>query len=282
MSLMPELCTVPSPLRALKPLPKTQRLRALDVGAGVGRVTSDTLLPLVDDVVLLEPVDIFILEALARGKASESEVEVNGASENTDANAELGNKGKWKGIPDKTKSVTFVKGTLQALDPARPDAAGEVLGRVGFPLPATSASASNKKDTEVSEVPEVLEMHSGFDVIWCQWCLGHLSDEDLVAFFKRAQKALRTRRIEEGEAASLIVVKENLCSEGEDGQPKTVYDEEDSSLTRCVSRSLTHGVCVGLDGCHSCGYAQIGSRVEEVVQRCGAYSCTGTDTGRIP
>jgi protein N-terminal methyltransferase len=277
MSLMPELCTVPSPLRALNPLPKTQRLRALDVGAGVGRVTSDTLLPLVDDVVLLEPVDIFILEALARGKASESEVEVevDGASENTDANAELGNKGKWKGIPDKTKSVTFVKGTLQALDPARPDAAGEVLGRVGFPLPSAS-------DNAPAQDKEVLEMDSGFDVIWCQWCLGHLSDEDLVAFFKRAQKALRTRRIGEGEAASLIVVKENLSSEGEDGQPKTVYDEEDSSLTRYVYRSLTDGVCVGLDGCHSCDHVQIGSRVEKVVQRCGAYPCTGTNTRRIP
>ena len=26
-----------------------------------------------------------------------------------------------------------------------------------------------------------------YDVIWCQWVLGHLTDEDLVAFFKRAK-----------------------------------------------------------------------------------------------
>ena len=26
-----------------------------------------------------------------------------------------------------------------------------------------------------------------YDVIWCQWVLGHLTDDDLVAFFKRAK-----------------------------------------------------------------------------------------------
>jgi protein N-terminal methyltransferase len=203
MSLMPELCTVPSALRSLDPPVKTGRIRALDVGAGVGRVTSDTLLPLVDDVVLLEPVDIFIREAIARGKASESD--------------DAAVKGRWKGIQSREKSVTFVKGTLQDVDPVKPDANGDVLARIGAPLDADG------------------EMESGFDVIWCQWCLGHLSDPDLVDFFKRAQKGLRTRQTEKGEAPSLIVVKENLCSDGEDGSAKTVYDEQDSSLTRWVA-----------------------------------------------
>jgi len=72
------------------------------------------------------------------------------------------------------------------------------------------------------------EMGSGFDVIWCQWCLGHLSDIDLVAFFQRSHTALRDK--EKGK--SLIVVKENLCRDFDDGTPRTVFDDQDSSLTR--------------------------------------------------
>lgn len=67
--------------------------------------------------------------------------------------------------------------------------------------------------------------------IWCQWCLGHLSTLDLIAFFKKAKLALNT------EPDSLIVVKENLCpDEPKDGvQGSVVFDEDDSSLTRCVA-----------------------------------------------
>ena len=72
------------------------------------------------------------------------------------------------------------------------------------------------------------ETDSGFDVIWCQWCLGHLSDEDLVAFFRRCPAALRNK--DEG----LIVVKENLCQDGDDGSARVSFDEADSSLTRYV------------------------------------------------
>ncbi|KAG9226093.1 hypothetical protein CCMSSC00406_0005004 [Pleurotus cornucopiae] len=69
LNILPELCTVPSALRPLSP-PSTPgyRTRALDVGAGIGRVTADVLLPLVSDVVLLEPVDHFVQEALTRGR----------------------------------------------------------------------------------------------------------------------------------------------------------------------------------------------------------------------
>jgi protein N-terminal methyltransferase len=192
---MPTLCTVPSAL-APAPAPPTRRVRALDVGAGVGRVTADTLLPLVHDVVLLEPVDVFIQAALARGRASE---------------AGAGGAKAWRGIRERATSVTFVRGTLQDVDPAAPEGAGAVLARVGAPA-ADDGGA---------------EMRSGFDVVWCQWCLGHLADGDLVRFLRRAAAALRTPE-------SVVVVKENLCAEGEDGQPKSVYDEQDSSLTRSV------------------------------------------------
>ncbi|KAI8373189.1 AdoMet dependent proline di-methyltransferase-domain-containing protein [Radiomyces spectabilis] len=57
-----------------------------------------------------------------------------------------------------------------------------------------------------------------YDLIWCQWVLGHLTDEHLVAFFKRCIKGLKPN--------GLIGVKENNSSKG------YLLDEEDSSVTR--------------------------------------------------
>ncbi|KAG6917981.1 hypothetical protein DXG01_017165, partial [Tephrocybe rancida] len=195
--LYPELSTVPSSLRPLLPkLPS--RTRALDVGAGVGRVTSDVLLHLVSDVVLLEPVEPFVQQALARCRATTS--------------TELAQRGQrpWKGLADGSKSVTILQGTLQDFDPMNPHRV-TFLDRIGY------------------QPPKPLdEINMGFDVIWCQWCLGHLSDQDLVAFLQRSHVALR----EKEKGKSLIVVKENLCQDMKDGSACTVFDEEDSSLTR--------------------------------------------------
>nr|ACO14590.1 Phosphoethanolamine N-methyltransferase [Caligus clemensi] len=58
-----------------------------------------------------------------------------------------------------------------------------------------------------------------YDVIWCQWVLGHLTNEDLVQFFRRCKKGLKPN--------GLIVVKENLTSSG-----VTEIDKEDGSVTR--------------------------------------------------
>lgn len=199
MHLMPELCTVPSAIRPLDaPADLGRRVRALDVGAGVGRVTSDVLLHLVSDVVLVEPVSGFIQEALRRGTASAAGTLVPDRSH-----------APWKGIRDGHRSVTFVQGTLQELDPAHPlqGAAATLLGRVGY-------------------TPQEDDIDSGFDVIWCQWCLGHLRDADLVAFLRRCRAALRNRE------KSIVIVKENLCQDGSDGSPRTSFDESDSSLTR--------------------------------------------------
>ncbi|KAJ7046844.1 DUF858-domain-containing protein [Mycena alexandri] len=193
LNLLPELSTVPSALRPLNP--PTRRTRALDVGAGIGRVTADVLLHLISDVVLLEPVDNFIQEALSRGRASAT----------PPADLQRGQH-PWRGIGEQTKSVTFLRGTLQDFDPARPHHA-TMLDRVGYN-------------------PTVTDALSGFDVVWCQWCLGHLSDPDLVAFFKRSHAALREK------GRSVIVVKENLCNDEPDGTACVVFDEQDSSLTR--------------------------------------------------
>lgn len=60
-----------------------------------------------------------------------------------------------------------------------------------------------------------------YDLIWIQWCAGHLTDSQLIAFLERCTVVLK----EDG----WIVVKENLSTSGED-----VFDELDSSVTRLV------------------------------------------------
>ncbi|KAI8330771.1 alpha-N-methyltransferase NTM1 [Chlamydoabsidia padenii] len=57
-----------------------------------------------------------------------------------------------------------------------------------------------------------------YDLIWCQWVLGHLTDDHLVAFFKRCVQGLKP--------GGWIGVKENNSSKG------YLVDEEDSSATR--------------------------------------------------
>jgi protein N-terminal methyltransferase len=68
-------------------------------------------------------------------------------------------------------------------------------------------------------VPEV----GVYNLIWNQWCLGHLKDDQLVAYLKRCKEGLA----QEGEG--WIVIKENMST---DLKKKDIYDEEDSSVTR--------------------------------------------------
>lgn len=60
-----------------------------------------------------------------------------------------------------------------------------------------------------------------YDLIWNQWCLGHLTDAQLHAYLEKCGRALN-----EG---GLVIVKENLSTGGED-----LFDELDSSVTRYV------------------------------------------------
>lgn len=57
-----------------------------------------------------------------------------------------------------------------------------------------------------------------YDVIWSQWVLGHLLDEDLVQLFQRLSSNL--------DSNGMIVVKENFSNS------ETIVDETDSSVTR--------------------------------------------------
>ncbi|KAJ4848294.1 hypothetical protein Tsubulata_049286 [Turnera subulata] len=57
-----------------------------------------------------------------------------------------------------------------------------------------------------------------YDVIWVQWCIGHLTDDDFVSFFKRAKIGLKP--------GGFFIVKENIAKSG------FVLDKEDRSVTR--------------------------------------------------
>lgn len=60
-----------------------------------------------------------------------------------------------------------------------------------------------------------------YDLIWHQWCVGHLTDDQLISHLRKCKRFLAD--------GGWIVVKENLSSD-QDGQD--LYDELDSSVTR--------------------------------------------------
>lgn len=66
-----------------------------------------------------------------------------------------------------------------------------------------------------------------YDVIWCQWVLGHLNPVDLVAFLKRCKVGLTKNGV--------LVVKENIAKGAEDD-----FDQIDSSYTLARESLLKH------------------------------------------
>ncbi|KAF3770384.1 hypothetical protein M406DRAFT_246186 [Cryphonectria parasitica EP155] len=65
-----------------------------------------------------------------------------------------------------------------------------------------------------------------YDLIWNQWCLGHLTDEQLVAYLQRCKNVLAPGH-------GLIIVKENVTSNDVE-----VFDEQDSAVTRTDKKFL--------------------------------------------
>ena len=59
-----------------------------------------------------------------------------------------------------------------------------------------------------------------YDLIWVQWCVGYLDDEQLVAYLERCKATLTPE-------TGLIVVKENLSTSGKD-----YHDATDDSVIR--------------------------------------------------
>ncbi|KAI0006371.1 alpha-N-methyltransferase NTM1 [Xylariaceae sp. FL0662B] len=59
-----------------------------------------------------------------------------------------------------------------------------------------------------------------YDLIWNQWCLGHLTDRQLIQYLEECKTALEPKD-------GLIVVKENVTTSGVD-----LFDNVDSAVTR--------------------------------------------------
>lgn len=162
LSLLPELSTIPAPHRA--PATQTASLRparpfrALDCGAGIGRVTSTVLLPLFDLVDLVEPVPSFVKQAQKHA--------LRAGSEGWEALHESRGEGR--------KAVRVWKAGLQHFDPRCP----------GRPFPSEGAGeqgavelfaqAGRQEPTWTSEAGprELVVQEEGYDLVMIQWCIG--------------------------------------------------------------------------------------------------------------
>lgn len=132
LELLPSLQLFPSPLATQQDVDSArERYVALDVGAGVGRVTAEVLLPLVDDIITIEPVKHFIetakREATHNWRFFKDRTQTNLLSsprgkDTTTVSAPkvdaLGN--EISGDETGGKRVWFIQGALNDLDPAQP------------------------------------------------------------------------------------------------------------------------------------------------------------------
>ncbi|KAF2786178.1 hypothetical protein K505DRAFT_318845 [Melanomma pulvis-pyrius CBS 109.77] len=105
-----------------------------------------------------------------------------------------------------------------------------------------SLRSEERAEEDQGQVGEVVNLglqdwtpeKGAYNVIWNQWCLGHLNDAQLVAYLRRCKDGL-VAPAPSSETDGLpvqgswIVVKENL-SRG--GSNQDIYDDEDSSVTR--------------------------------------------------
>ncbi|KAL8278482.1 hypothetical protein RQP46_009172 [Phenoliferia psychrophenolica] len=207
LSILPQLSTIVPPHRHTKnaspPSPR-RSFRALDCGAGIGRVTSTVLLPLFDRVDLVEPVQKFL--DTARDDATKAHKE------------------GWKLVKDgaHNKGVRMWLAGLQHFDPAKP---ATPLGGGSSVTVGTFGDATLTWPPPTESTPQ----EDGYDVVMIQWCIGHLSDAELVGFLQRSQKALR--RSEFG-LEGYIVLKENVCRDDACDGTGSLWDDDDSSITR--------------------------------------------------
>ena len=152
-----------------------QRLkRAVDCGAGIGRVTNGFLSHVCEVVDAVEPVQKFA------AKLRESQ------SNRAEAGAGKGKLGR-----------VYLVG-LENWDPQ-----------------------SSSQEEEEEEVVEEEGEDKVYDLIWNQWCVGHLTDRQLVEYLRRCKQFLSP--------SGIIVIKENVSTHSND---QDIYDELDSSVTR--------------------------------------------------
>lgn len=176
------------------PASRRRLKRAVDCGAGIGRVTDGLLRHVCERVDVVEPVGKF--------------AEVVGGQSRAAAEGRVGR--------------VFVCGLVE-WDPRVPGV-GAVAGDAD-----AGADAGADADAEGNGQGD----GGNYDLIWNQWCLGHLKDAELSDYLRRCGKAVRRRTTEEeegvGGSGGWIVVKENLST---DPDGRDVYDEVDSNVTR--------------------------------------------------
>ncbi|KZZ88209.1 hypothetical protein AAL_08191 [Moelleriella libera RCEF 2490] len=68
---------------------------------------------------------------------------------------------------------------------------------------------------------------AAYDLVWTQWCLGYLTDDEVVRYLQTCKTALRPD-------TGLIVVKENLSTGDQD-----LFHDSDSSVTRLAAVNLS-------------------------------------------
>ncbi|KAA0192255.1 hypothetical protein HAZT_HAZT008941 [Hyalella azteca] len=101
-----------------------------------------------------------------------------------------------------------------------------------FVAKAKEVFANNSKIGEIHCIglQDFVPKSATYDVVWMQWVLGYLRDDDLVAFFRRMSNSLKPNGV--------IVVKENFSSDADDSSAEVIHDEADSSVTRPMALFL--------------------------------------------
>lgn len=102
------------------------------------------------------------------------------------------------------------------------------------------AESQLKKDGVVGDIYTVgLENwfpQKKYNLIWVQWCVGHLTDAQLTEFFVRCRESLSENGV--------MVIKENLST---DPKKQDMYDDVDSSVTRTDDKFKQLFAAAGMD-----------------------------------
>ncbi|GAA5867825.1 hypothetical protein JCM1840_003457 [Sporobolomyces johnsonii] len=230
LSLLPSLSTIVPPHASSSTVtpPRPQRtFRALDCGAGIGRVTSTVLLPLFDTVDLVEPVPSFVKQAKKNalaGKEGWRALHPPAAAPNVNEGAKPEREVQLKG-------VRIWRAGLQHFDPLCPSR--PIVESSGVPSSSKVELFAQLGGPALPWPDPTRELdlaQEGYDLVMVQWCVGHLDDPSLVEFLKRSRSALRTSR--DGKVEGFIIVKENTCKDTDGAGAGRLFDDSDSSITR--------------------------------------------------
>ncbi|KAF8412770.1 hypothetical protein HHK36_000740 [Tetracentron sinense] len=237
-----------------------RHLVALDCGSGIGRVTKNLLLRYFNEVDLVEPGSHF-LEAARESLAPENveisislvEVaEVESRSSEVCRSSTVGSKvednevarpmphfiegGSLWGLGVPQALVTGATSEIAKRATTGPGEIGVEVKLVDYEPESLATSSliqsSSPVDSSSKGLPfggfmslEFTPEERRYDVIWVQWCIGHLADDDFVSFFKRAKAGLKPD--------GFFVLKENIAKSAKRCMPTGfVLDKEDRSITR--------------------------------------------------